>query len=126
MIFEMNYDEIPIKALNISTRMRLSECLNSEQVITTQNGFARDYRGIAQLMGFSYATISSFSRSSDPFKNLLECYERQSKGCLGDLMKMIEQIERFDVIDDLISFLKSDAEQYNQNKCQGTFFMLEI
>ena len=117
-MFDQKSDEtidlssVPIRALSLSTRHQLSQYLNGQQYISTASGLSRDYRGIAQLMGFSYAIINSILRSTDPLSNLLEMYENRSDANFSRLLEMIEKIERFDIIDDMTPVLFRDAKHY--------------
>lgn len=95
---------IPESALN-----ELTMALSVEQLIPTDSGLARDYRGMAELMGFSSAEIEGrLKKSSNSTKLLLDTYVyKQNSGdiSVNDLIKFIEQIERFDVIDDFLPTL---------------------
>lgn len=110
--FDCNLSEIPIRALTLSTRHQLSQYLNSEQYITTSKGLSRDYRGLAQLMGFSYSIMNFVLKTTDPLNSLLEMYENRSEATFDKLLQMLEQIERFDIIDDLKPILLNDAKHY--------------
>ncbi len=131
---EINIDlkEVPIRALSLSTRHQLSLYLNGEQVITTTDGLCRDYRGLAQLMGFSYSVVNSISQSNDPFNSLIEKFQNRSNTSFEQFFKMIEQIGRFDIIDDMEHIILSDAKQYLKNKIDknyktlGKIFLLNI
>ncbi|RWS26738.1 myeloid differentiation primary response protein MyD88-like isoform X1 [Leptotrombidium deliense] len=134
-VFNCDSTPIPIRALNISSRLLLSASLNAEQLITTDSGLARDYRGLAELYGFSYWDIKNFQRSSDPCKALLDSID--SKRVISDavnnheysfqhLTSMLEQIERFDVIDDLTPYLISDANKYLSKQRNGGTIILTL
>lgn len=124
---QFDFNTIPIRALNTSARMLLSKYLNPEQVITTCNGRARDYRGIAELMGFSYSEVRNHQRSTDPTRSLLEAFETMSTKdnahTFAKLITMLEEIERYDIIDDVTPSLKTDAvqfiERFQQSQCNG-------
>ncbi|XP_054164796.1 myeloid differentiation primary response protein MyD88-like [Oppia nitens] len=113
---DTDLSEIPLRALSVSTRHQLSEYLNYEQYITTSEGLCRDYRGLAQLMDFSYAVIESLMRTNDPLNGLLDRYQNRSDSSFGKLLQMLEQIERFDIIDDMTPVLMNDAKHYNKYK----------
>lgn len=109
---EINFYKIPLNALNLSTRTQLAQYLNTEQVISCENGLSRDYRGVAELIGLSYNVIDRISRSVDPCKNLLDLYENRSDATVGQLLDFLEQIERFDILDDLTPVFTFDAQKY--------------
>lgn len=111
-------DMIPLDRVQPSHFTRLKE-LNKEQLITTRQGLARDYRGLAELMGFSNLDIEThFRKSINPTKSVIEAFiykNHDNRGdqptSLNDLIKMIERIERYDVVDDLIPELIKIAAQ---------------
>lgn len=113
---DIDLSSVPIRALSFSTRYQLSQYLNGLQYIATSSGLSRDYRGIAQLMEFSYSAVQSATASADPFSRLLEMYQSRSDASIQRLMQMIETIERFDVIDDMTPVLINDAIYYLSNR----------
>jgi myeloid differentiation primary response protein MyD88 len=93
--------------------------MNPEQLLTSDDGHARDYRGLAELMGFSYTQIQNFKRSHDPFSAILESHLSRPTGkdaSVEQLLLMIEQIGRYDIIDDMAPYLREDLEYYYTKK----------
>lgn len=119
---EYNYDTfegIPIRAMNTSSRSILSQSLNIEQVIPSKEGYRRDYRGLAQLMEFSYNDLVTVQRSNDPMKVLLDSYQstlRGGKCTIKNVLLMLETIGRYDVIDDVLESLVKDVEAYKERE----------
>ena len=113
---QIDLSSVPIRALSLSTRYQLSQYLNGQQYISTSNGLSRDYRGIAQLMGFSYSVVKSAMDSADPLNRLLDMYQNKSDATLQRLIDMIERIERFDIIDDMTPSMVNDAKYYLSNR----------
>lgn len=113
---ECDLSEVPIRALSMCSRHQLSQYLNAEQLITTSDGLSRDYRGLAQLMGFTYAVVNNILRTNDPFNSLLQMFQNRSEANVKYLLEMIEKIGRFDVIDDLTPMLLTDAKHYLMNR----------
>lgn len=117
---EYNYnmfESTPLRAINMSSRSILSKSLNIEQVIPSEDGYQRDYRGLAQLMEFPYNDLVTIQRSSDPTKVLLDSYLNTVKGgrsTIKNLLLMLEAIERYDVIDDVTDSLRKDVEAYSE------------
>lgn len=119
--------QIPLAHVNSSDLSPLNHALNLEQLVRTADGLARDYRGLAELMGFVSAEVETrFKRLYNPTKSLIDAYvnknlsEDQQNGLftVNDLLKMIERLERFDIIDDFLPTLvrlASDA-QLGQNR----------
>lgn len=115
---------IPLDRVQQNHFTRLYQDLNREQLITTKQGIARDYRGLAELMGFSTLDIEAhFKKSINPTKSAIEAYmykKHDNRGknkpvTLNDLIKMIERIERYDVVDDFIPGLVKIAAQYSSS-----------
>lgn len=132
----LNY--IPLHYLTPAELSSLTQALNMEQLIPTEDGLARDYRGLAELMGFSSAEIETrFKRAYNPTKSLIDAYtsanfdslnsvrndnniessmsSRRQPVTVNDLLKFIERIERFDVIDDFMPTLIDLATRYKPN-----------
>ena len=116
------FESVQLRAINVSSRSILSKSLNVEQVIPSKDGLQRDFRGLAQLMDFTYQDLVSVQRSSDPTKALLDSYQRTVKGdksTVRDLMAWLEAIGRYDVIDDVWQSLEKDVQTYNNRKVAG-------
>lgn len=99
---------IALHHVNASDVIKLTRALNVEQLIPLDSGLARDYRGLAELMGFDMIDLETrFKRSHNPAHSLVEAYvHKTSRGAtLNDLLKLIERLQRFDVIDDSIDDL---------------------
>lgn len=100
--------------------------LNVEQLIPTDNGLARDYRGLAELMQFNTIEVDSkFKRSRNQTRTLIDAFIYKNLNSMGncnfslnDLIKFIERIERFDVIDDLMPTLIKLAHNLEDNQRQ--------
>lgn len=92
---------VPGKALNYSSRLILSNNLNIKGVIPSKSGHARDYRGLAELMDFQYSNIKIFERNEDPTLRILEAWETRPDATLDKLISFLEEMERYDVINEL-------------------------
>lgn len=95
------------------------QALNLRQLVPTENGLARDYRGLAELMGFSPVEVETrFKRSYNPIRSLIDASVNRDLNIksnletpsVNTLLKMLEKIERFDVIDDLLPSLVKLAQ----------------
>uniref|UniRef100_A0A6G1S6Y3 Myeloid differentiation primary response protein MyD88 n=1 Tax=Aceria tosichella TaxID=561515 RepID=A0A6G1S6Y3_9ACAR len=110
-------DLIPLVRVQPSQLIQLNQALNVEQLIPTRNGLARDYRGLAELMDFSLELEARFKRANDPASCLLEAYkikyrkQHSREATLNDLLKLLETLERFDIIDDLLPTLIDLAQK---------------
>lgn len=69
----------------------------------------RDWRGLADLMGYNQEDISSFQCTPDPTLSVL----RKWSECEGTTVKMfllfLEKMDRFDVFDDIIMLVSKFA-----------------
>lgn len=103
--------QIPLDYVPHETLMNLTQALNIKQLIPTETGLARDYRGLAEVIGFSQVNLESIIRnSSNPTLSLIKAHRvdklknnPRNGITVNDLLKIIEKIERFDVIDDTLS-----------------------
>lgn len=118
---------IPLISVNRSDLNHLTQVLNLEQLIPTEAGLARDYRGLAERMGFSSVEIENcIKRSYNPTRSLIDAFIKGNKNVtLNDLLKLIEDIERFDVIDDIMPTLiklattKVDSIKHDDEQLDG-------
>lgn len=114
--------QIPLRYVSPADLLGITQALNLEQLIPTESGLARDYRGLAELMGFKTIEIETrFKRSHNPTKSLIDTFVNNHQNItLNDLLKLIECIERFDVVDDLVPTLVDLASgnryQYNNDQ----------
>lgn len=99
--------QIPLACLNQSELLDVTQALDLPQLIHTETGLARDYRGIAELMGFNLVQIKTrFERANNPTRRLInEFTQKNPIASLNTLIELIETIERFDVLDDFLPIL---------------------
>lgn len=115
-------DKILLYHINPTDLITWTQALNLEQLISREDGLARDYRGLAQLMGFSAIELESFKKSHNPTKKLIDTFiTRNENKTVNDLLKLIEALERFDVIDD---FLPNLVQMANSKSAQENKMML--
>lgn len=104
-------------------RSILSSSLNHLQLITTDTGNARDYRGLAELYHFEYSDVQKLSRADNPIIQLLTNVDVQTRkqqfqngdsvgqptprSSIATLIRNLCSIERFDVMDDLLHELRT-------------------
>lgn len=116
---------IPLDCVNLSDLREPSQALNLEQLIHTEDGIARDYRGLGELLGFSKIEVDTrFKNSSNPTRSMIDAIiskniNNDRRFSLNDLLKLIEKIERFDVIDDLLPKLINLASFMPENQAQS-------
>lgn len=106
---------LPIKDLPLNRRQQLSGALNVEQIIAAECGLCRDFRGIVQQLKLPYAEIAKLEKMIDPFGTLLSYQLVAGElGSVGVLLRLIANIGRFDVLDDLVPGLLDDLEHFEE------------
>lgn len=105
---------VSAKALNFSSRLVLSNNLDYKQVLPSRKGYARDYRGLAELMGFQYKIIKKFGESENPTMKIIDSWETHADATLDKLISFLEEMDRYDVITELTPFLEKNVETYIQ------------
>ena len=115
------FHNLSIRNLPLNRRQQLASYLNSEQILMSDSGYARDYRGLAQQLELPYSEISKLSNAIDPTSLLLQ-YHSVNKLSLMQLFRMIEIIGRYDILDDVCPGMVDDLDhlenqdQKNKNK----------
>ena len=105
---------IPICALGNKSREYLA-ALDVEQLISSEDGLRRDYRGIADMFEFAPSTLRAIERSTSPMSDILDLIGDKK---LAKLIDCLERIGRFDVLDDLQESMIDDALSYQQKVSQ--------
>ncbi|KFM68151.1 Myeloid differentiation primary response protein MyD88, partial [Stegodyphus mimosarum] len=123
---EIDFDKVPAKALNISSRLRLAWFLNPEQSLPSENGFARDYRGLAEQMDFQYNDIKNFQRNEDPTMKILEAWDARPSTTISQLIQFLENMGRHDVVQDLRPQFENDASVYLRNMKRSSEIPLQV
>lgn len=93
----------PMSALNASPRQLISRALNIEVNSLTHEGHSKDWRGLAELLGYMYEEILGFARfHEDPTKQVLLAYGAQRGATIGGLWGALLSLERADFPDALL------------------------
>lgn len=79
--------------------------LNPEKVLSSEDGYYRDWRGIFTFTGLSQSEYTLISQTDDKFGKLLDLWirknnEKDSIVTLAQLQQCIGIIDRYDVCDD--------------------------
>lgn len=97
----LKLNEAPLIALSRKSKGLLSQLLNGIKILPSEEGYLRDWRGLAHCAKVKSETVTFLAERSDPTKELLEHWAKQSNSCsLADLQTYLGQIDRWDVIDD--------------------------
>ncbi|XP_027032658.2 myeloid differentiation primary response protein MyD88 [Tachysurus fulvidraco] len=102
----VDYDLIPVIALNYSVRKKLALYLNPINTV------AADWTDIAEKMDFSYLEIKNYEKLENPTKKLLETWQTRAGATVGKLVSILEQAERKDIISDLQPLIDEDCRIY--------------
>lgn len=114
------YAEIPLNALRTSTRKKLSLFLNLEGTLIDEVQCENNYRGIAELAGFSYLEIKNFEiqKRQSPTEEMLHDWTMRPEllPTVGNLWGNLIQLERDDVLTDCHAYIFKDCEVYLEKK----------
>ncbi|XP_067632620.1 uncharacterized protein Myd88 [Eurosta solidaginis] len=103
--------ETPLHELSANTRLQLSQLLNCRKILRSEDGYERDWRGVAEL-----AEVRSFCNSSndDPMRTVLRewCAHRPQTATFARLTQYLGIIDRWDVSDDIYENMIEDAKKF--------------
>ena len=101
------YMEIPLFALGFAVRKKIAIYLNPNGQITAQIKYENNFRGLAELAGFSYQEIRNFEQQKNPTEELLDEWTVRSdlSPTIGSLWSLLSYLERVDVLTECISLL---------------------
>lgn len=106
-------NELLLKHLSPSTIKQLSTLLNSRKVIPTQHYKLRDWRGVCESAGFGSDYIDFTSRNENPLgKCLQDWIYKDSNVTVHALTTTLEELDRYDVIQDCDQKICEDHKQY--------------
>ena len=101
------YMEIPISALGFSVRKKIAVYLNPDGQITAHIKYENNFRGLAELAGFSYQEIRNFERLKNPTEELLDEWTTRLdlSPTIGSLCSLLSYLERVDVLAECLSII---------------------
>lgn len=123
----MKLSEAPLHSLSRKTKAQLSSMLNAIKILPSEEGYFRDWRGLAHCAKLKSEQITFLADREDPTKELIENWEKQPNACkLSDLQAFLgQQLDRWDVIDDTNeSFRKSANTIYPGHTINRNFIQL--
>ena len=98
---ESRFRSIPLQALRPSARRQIALQMDIPQdLIHDEIGMLTDWRGLAELVGFSYLEMQKLERSKSPTKELLSDWELNPDyhPTLGNLWAHMLFLKRQDVL----------------------------
>ncbi|XP_059246534.1 myeloid differentiation primary response protein MyD88 isoform X2 [Mustela nigripes] len=97
---------LPLAALNVRVRRRLSLFLN----VRTQ--VAADWTALAEEMGFEYLEIRHLEMHADPMGKLLDDWQGRPGASVGRLLELLTKLGREDVLVELGPSIEEDCQKY--------------
>lgn len=117
-----DHSDIPISAIGLRCRSVLSMRLDVPQLLLGPLGH-RDWRGLALLVGFSCDEVELLrEHGKSPTSLLLDKWEERSgneQPTIVQLVKHLESLERYDILDDIRAELGKDIEFYRKREACG-------
>ncbi|XP_005082405.1 myeloid differentiation primary response protein MyD88 [Mesocricetus auratus] len=101
---------LPLAALNVRVRRRLSLFLNVRTPV------AADWTVLAEEMGFEYLEIRQLETRPDPTGSLLDAWQGRSGATVGGLLEMLAALGREDILQELGPSIVEDCEKYLRNQ----------
>ena len=119
--------DVPIQALNVSSRRRLEMFLNVVSDIPNTKKMPPDWTGLAELMEFEYLEIQNFERERSPTLGVLAAYSNQEGASVGALLDKIKELERSDIILDSFKNIGTNMYPYLKKLIQNLLnFMIMV
>ncbi|XP_055920412.1 myeloid differentiation primary response protein MyD88 [Eupeodes corollae] len=118
---QIDYANVPIDALRQTSCTILSRSLNPKKLFLSEEGYCRDWRGIAFLAGLCSLYDSYMSTEKDPMAKVLLLWRKEGDSKTANfenLLKFLGVIDRWDVADDLTESLAEDAKAFKSKKYQ--------
>ncbi|CAL7947620.1 unnamed protein product [Xylocopa violacea] len=104
---------VPLVALSAESKHIISVLLNPPKVIPSENGLPRDWRGLAHLCNLSGELMPLVTSHPDPATYILTAWQQKEQSItFKDLQIVLEEIERWDILDDTLELFERDAARY--------------
>ncbi|XP_050577281.1 myeloid differentiation primary response protein MyD88 [Bombus affinis] len=104
---------VPLASLSVQSKCVISSLLNPLKILPSENGLPRDWRGLAHVCKLSGEIIPLLTSHPDPTAYILTVWQQQRKDItLKDLQTVLEEIERWDILDDTSKLFEKDGERY--------------
>uniref|UniRef100_A0AC11D1I2 MYD88 innate immune signal transduction adaptor n=1 Tax=Ovis aries TaxID=9940 RepID=A0AC11D1I2_SHEEP len=97
---------LPLAALNVRVRRRLSLFLNVRAPV------AADWTVLAEAMDFEYLEIQQLEKYADPTSRLLDDWQRRPGASVGRLLELLAKLGREDVLMELGPSIEEDCQKY--------------
>lgn len=103
-----SFRSIPLTGLSRETRRKLSHVLNVNRIFRSDEGYERDWRGIAS---FAIPQVCGLEKSvalnEDYFERVLKlwCELQPASATFNGLLHILMKVDRWDVADDILGDL---------------------
>ncbi|XP_024888101.1 myeloid differentiation primary response protein MyD88 isoform X2 [Temnothorax curvispinosus] len=113
----IDLSDVPLVAATVATRQIVATMLNPMKVLPSDNGLPRDWRGLAHLLELSMDVVSLLTSHSDPTMHMFTMLDKNKKDItMKNFQAIMEQMDRWDIIDDTEALFQSDAERYLEHR----------
>ncbi|KAG2458233.1 MYD88 protein, partial [Polypterus senegalus] len=108
----VDFDSIPVAALNVDVRNRLGLYLNPRNVV------AADWTAFAEETDLSYLEIRNYEKYENPTRKILDDWpSRCSDATVGRLLNILAKVERQDIVEDLRPSIGNIPETFDAFIC---------
>lgn len=99
----IGFQEIPLTALSKRTLRKLSHLLNSKKILRSEEGYERDWRGLASLAHQKSLCDENNMGGDDPMTKVIQLWfsNNPKTATFANLEKFLGIIDRWDVSDDI-------------------------
>lgn len=110
--------DVHIRALNTGCRRKIAMFLDVDGCFITDAEMFNDWYGYAELLNFTQPEIENLKRNKSPTQEMLHLWTTRidPKPTVGNLIGFLNQLERFDVIQDCRNMIKRDVEKWKKNE----------
>lgn len=97
------FHQTPLTALSKSTLRKLSNLLNSKKILRSEEGYERDWRGLASLAKQKFLCDENAVSGDDPTTKVIQlwCINNPNTATFSHLEQFLGIIDRWDVCDDI-------------------------
>ncbi|KNC27624.1 hypothetical protein FF38_05343 [Lucilia cuprina] len=108
------FQEIPLTALSKKSLRKLSNLLNSRKILRSEEGYERDWRGLASLAKQKCLCDENGVSGDDPMTKVIQlwCTNNPKTATFAYLEQFLGVIDRWDVSDDIYENLVEDTKIY--------------
>ncbi|KAI4461848.1 myd88 [Holotrichia oblita] len=118
-VITAEFFNVSLKCLRIPTLRIISNLLNPIKYIPTKENLPRDWRGLADLMGYNQEDISSFQCTPDSTLSVLTKWSESKGSTIKMFLLFLNRMDRFDVYDDIVMLVVADINSHKSNVRQN-------